>query len=41
MGPRFVNIDRDTPLLVSPNFPDWVPTDHLAHFVVVFEMPSS
>jgi transposase len=34
MGPRFVNIDRDTPLLLPPNLRDWVPADHLAHFVV-------
>jgi hypothetical protein len=31
MGPRFVNIDRDTPLLLPPNLRDWVPADHLAH----------
>ena len=34
MGPRFVNIDRDTPLLLPPTLQDWVPADHLAHFVV-------
>jgi transposase len=34
MGPRFVNIDRDTPLLLPPNLRDWVPADHLAHLVV-------
>ena len=34
MGPRFVNIDRDTPLLLPPNLRDWVPADPLAHFVV-------
>ena len=34
MGPRFANIDRDTPLLLPPNLRDWVPADHLAHFVV-------
>ncbi len=34
MGPRFVNIDRDTPLLLPPNLRDWLPADHLAHFVV-------
>ena len=34
MGSRFVNIDRDTPLLLPPNLRDWVPADHLAHFVV-------
>src|ERR1017187_462317 len=34
MGPRFVNIDRDTPLFLPPSLQDWVPADHLAHFVV-------
>jgi len=34
MGPRFVNLDRDTPLLLPPNLRDWLPADHLAHFVV-------
>lgn len=34
MGPRFVNIDRDTPLLLPPDLRDWVPANHLAHFVV-------
>ena len=34
MGPRFVNIDRETPLLLPPNLRDWVPADHLAHFMV-------
>jgi transposase len=34
MGPRFVNLDRDTPLLLPPNLRDWVPADHLAHFIL-------
>jgi transposase len=34
MGPRFVNIDRDTPLLLPPDLRDWVPANHLAHFIV-------
>ena len=29
MGPRFVAIDHDTPLLLPPNLRDWVPCDHL------------
>ena len=32
--PKFVNIDRDTPLLLPPDLRDWVPTDHLVHFVI-------
>jgi len=34
MGPRFVHIDRDTPLLLPPNLRDWVPADHLVHFIL-------
>lgn len=34
MGPRFVNLDRDTPLLLPPNLRDWVRADHLAHFIL-------
>jgi transposase len=34
MGPRFVNIDRDTPLLLPPNLREWVPADHLVHFIL-------
>ena len=33
-GTRFVPIDRDTPLLLPPNLRDWVPADHLVHFVL-------
>lgn len=34
MAARFVNIDRDTPLLLPPNMRHWVPEGHLAHFVL-------
>ena len=34
MATRFVNIDRDTPLLLPPDLRDWVPAEHLAHFVI-------
>jgi len=34
MPARFVSIDRDTPLLLPPNLRDWVPADHLVHFVL-------
>jgi hypothetical protein len=32
MATSFVNIDRDTPLLLPPDLRDWVPADHLAQF---------
>jgi len=34
MATRFVSIDRDTPLLLPRDLRDWVPADHLAHFVI-------
>ena len=34
MPARFVNIDRDTPLLLPPDLRQWVPEDHLAHYVL-------
>jgi len=34
MPARFVQIDRETPLLPPPNLRDWVPANHLSHFIV-------
>ena len=34
MPARLVPIDRDTPLLLPPNLRDWVPADHLVHFIL-------
>jgi transposase len=34
MATRFVNVDRDTPLLLPPDLRDWVPADQLAHFIL-------
>jgi hypothetical protein len=34
IGPRFVNMNHDTPLLLPPNPRDWVPSDHLRHFLL-------
>ena len=34
MATRFVTVDRNTPLLLPPDLRDWVPADHLAHFVI-------
>jgi transposase len=34
MPARFINIDRDTPLLLAPNLREWVPDNHLCHFIV-------
>lgn len=34
MAARFVNIDRSTPMFLPPDLRDWVPQDHLVHFVL-------
>ena len=34
MSARFVTLDYDTPLLLPPNLRDWVPADHIAHFIL-------
>lgn len=34
MPARFVNIDHDTPLLLRPDLRQWVPRDHLVHFLM-------
>ena len=34
MAARFVNIDRDTPMLLPPDLRDWLPEDHMVHFIL-------
>ena len=34
MAKRFVNIDRDTPMLLPPDLRDWVDKDDIVHFVL-------
>jgi transposase len=34
MSARFVTIDHATPMLLPPDLRDWVPEDHLVHFVM-------
>ena len=34
MAAKFVNIDRDTPLLLPPDLRDWVKADHMVHFII-------
>ncbi len=34
MAARLITSDRDTPLLLPPNLRDWVPDDHLVHFLL-------
>jgi transposase len=34
MPARFVTVDRETALLLPPDLRDWVPADHLVHFII-------
>jgi transposase len=34
MGPKFINIDRDTPMLLPVDVQEWVPQNHLARFIL-------
>lgn len=34
MSSRFVNIDRQTPMLLPADVQEWVQPDHLARFIV-------
>ncbi len=34
MPARFVNVDHDTPLLLPVDLRQWVPEDHLAHYIL-------
>ena len=32
--PRFVSVDHDTPMLLPPDLRDWLPEDHIVHFIM-------
>jgi transposase len=34
MPARYVTVDRETPMLLPPDLREWVPADHLVHFVI-------
>lgn len=34
MGARFVNVDRETRMLLPPDLREWVPEDDLVHFII-------
>ena len=34
MASRFVNVDRETPMLLPVDLREWVPEDDLVHFVI-------
>ena len=34
MSVRFVNIDRDTPMILPGDLRDWVPANHIVHFIL-------
>lgn len=41
MPARFAVVDHDTPLLMPPDLREWVPEDHLVHFIMDAVSPSS
>ena len=34
MAARLKNLDRDTPMLLPPDLRDWVPGNHIVHFII-------
>jgi len=34
MATRFVNVDKNTPMLLPPDLRDWVPQEDMVHFVI-------
>lgn len=34
MAVRLKNLDRDTPMLLPPDLRDWIPDDHIVHFLI-------
>ena len=34
MSTRFVTVDRDTPMLLPVDLRDWLPADHIVHFIL-------
>lgn len=34
MGAQFVNVDRDTQMLLPPDLRDWIPEDSMVHFIL-------
>ena len=34
MAIRLINIDRNTPMLLPPDLREWVPEDHVVHFIL-------
>src|SRR2546426_9745144 len=43
MAARFVNLDRQTPMFLPCDLREWVPQDHIVHFILdaVEEIPTS
>ena len=34
MAARYIIVDHDTPLLLTPDLREWVPENHLVHFIM-------
>lgn len=34
MAAKLVNVDRNTPMLLPPDLREWLPSDHIVHFII-------
>ncbi|MDF7800309.1 IS5/IS1182 family transposase, partial [Pontiellaceae bacterium B1224] len=34
MATRLKNLDRNTPMLLPPDLRDWIPDNHIVHFLI-------
>jgi hypothetical protein len=34
MSAKLVNVDRNTPMLLAPDLREWLPADHIVHFII-------
>jgi hypothetical protein len=43
MAARLKNLDRDTPMLLPSDLRDWIPGDHIVHFLIdaVEQLPAA
>jgi len=43
MAARLKNLDRDTPMLLPPDLRNWIPDNHIVHFLIdaVDRLPST
>ena len=35
MATRIKTVDRNTPMLLPPDIRDWIPENHVIHFIII------